>query len=216
MVTSLDGAVAGRDGRSGSVSSEVDRELFRVLRGLADVVLVGAGTARTEGYGPATVNADLVGLRRERGSRDAAVVVQVSRSGAVAAGRGMFAEPGAALVVLPAGDPAALSRAREVAGAEQVLLAGHVGTGGVDLVDVLDQLADRGLTRVLCEGGPSLLGTLATADLLDELCLTTSPSLVSGDADRAVTGAAVAARGYRLAGLLHEDSTLLARWVRDR
>ncbi len=216
MVATVDGATAGDDGRSGTVSSPVDREVFRVLRGLADVVLVGAGTARTEGYGPAKVNQDLLARRRERGAADAAVVVQVTRSGRVETGRGMFDPPRPGLVVLADGDPDALTRAREAAGADQVLLAGHVRSGGMDLADALEQLAARGLTRVLCEGGPTLLGALAQANLLDELCLTTSPAVVAGDAARAVTGAAVDPRGYRLAGLLHEGSTLLARWVRDR
>jgi riboflavin biosynthesis pyrimidine reductase len=216
MVTSLDGATAGEDGRSGTVSSDVDREVFRVLRGQADAVLVGAGTARTEGYGPATVNEDLLAERRGRGARDAAVVVQVSRSGRVEAGRGMFDEPGAGLVVLPDGDAEAYERAVAAAGRGAVLLAGHVDTGGVDLAAALAALADRGLTRVLCEGGPALLGDLASADLLDELCLTTSPVVVAGDGARAVVGDAVDPRRYRLAGLLHGDGTLLARWQRDR
>ncbi|MGJ7442139.1 dihydrofolate reductase family protein [Aquipuribacter sp. MA13-6] len=216
MVTTLDGATAGDDGRSGTVSSPVDREVFRVLRGLADVVLVGAGTARTEGYGPASVNHDLLPRRRERGSPDAAVVVQVTRSGRVESGRGLFEGPRPGLVVLADGDPEASARARDAAGPDQVLLAGHVDTGGVDLADALEQLSDRGFSRVLCEGGPALLGALAQADLLDELCLTTSPTLVAGDAARVVTGPAVDPRGYRLAGLLHEGSTLLARWVRER
>lgn len=216
MVASLDGATAGGDGRSGTISSTVDRRVFRVLRGLADVVLIGAGTARTEGYGPASVNRDLLDRRRERGSADAAVVVQVSRSGRVETGRGMFDGPRPGLVVMADGDADALARARAAAGADRVLVAGQVGDGGVDLAGALEQLAARGLTRVLCEGGPALLGALAAADLLDELCLTTSPTLVAGDAARAVTGDLVDPRAYRLAGLLHQGSTLLARWVRDR
>ncbi|WP_380168436.1 dihydrofolate reductase family protein [Jannaschia sp. R86511] len=216
MVASLDGAVAGDDGRSGSVSSDVDREVFRVLRGLADAVLVGSGTARTEGYGPARPHPDLQDRRRERGSAEAAVVVQVTRSGDVEAGQGMFDGPHHGLVVMADGDDEAVRRARGTAGADQVLLAGHVDHGGVDLAAALEQLAGRGLTRVLCEGGPSLLGALAQADLLDELCLTTSPVLVAGGADRVVTGAGVDPRDYRLASLLHAGSTLLTRWVRER
>lgn len=216
MVTSLDGAVSGADGRSASVSSPADKQVFGVLRGLADAVLVGAGTARTEGYGPAVRHRVLGDRRAAEGRRDAAVVVQVSRSGRVETGRGMFEVPGAALVVLPDGDPEARERALRAAGEDAVVLAGHVDDGGVDLASALRQLADRGLHRVLCEGGPALLGALAQEDLLDELCLTTSPTLVAGDSARAVTGDAVDPRGYRLAGLLHSGSTLLGRWVRDR
>ena len=216
MVTSLDGAVTGEDGRSGSVSSPADRQVFGVLRGLADVVLVGAGTARTEGYGPAKRHR-LLGDRREAdGRRGSAVVVQVTRSGRVETGRGMFDEPGAGLDVLPDGDPEAHQRAVRAAGEDAVLAAGHVDSGGVDLAEALRLLAARGLTRVLCEGGPALLGALAQADLLDELCLTTSPVVVSGDGARAVVGEGVPPRGYRIDGLLQQDSTLLARWVRAR
>ena len=216
MATSLDGAVSGADGRSASVSGDADKQVFRVLRGLADVVLVGAGTARTEGYGPARPHPLLAAARREKGRREAAVVVQVTRSGSVQAGRGMFDTPGAALVAMPAGDDEAQARAVAVAGEDAVLLAGHVERGGTDLADLLDSLAGRGLTRVLCEGGPTLLGALAGADLLDELCLTPSPVVVAGDGARPVLGDAVDPRGYDLRGLVRADSTLMARWVRAR
>lgn len=215
MVSSVDGASAGDDGRSASVSSDVDKAVFRLLRGLADVVLVGAGTARAEGYGPASPHPDLARSRRDAGRREAAVVVQVSRSGTVETGRGMFDGDGG-LVLMAAGDDEALARARTSAGADRVLVAGHVDDGGVDLADGLAQLASRGLTRVLCEGGPSLLGRLVADDLLDELCLTTSPTLVSSDADRVVTGPGVDGRDLVCEGLLHADATLLARWVRRR
>ncbi len=216
MVTSLDGAVSGDDGRAASVSTEADKRVFHVLRGLADVVLVGAGTARTERYGPADPHPGLAADRRAQGRREAAVVVQVTRSGRVQDGGGMFDRPGDALVALPAGDDEARARAVASAGEDAVLLAGHVDRGGTDLADLLAQLAARGLTRVLCEGGPALLGALARADLLDELCLTTSPVLVAGGGPRAVVGDGVDPLRYRLDGLLHEDGTLLARWVRDR
>ena len=51
MVASVDGA-ASLGGRSGGLSGDADRLVFSVLRSLADVILVGAGTARAEGYRP--------------------------------------------------------------------------------------------------------------------------------------------------------------------
>ena len=50
MVTSLDGAATGADGRSGSINNDADHVVFEVLRALSHVVVVGAGTIRTEGY----------------------------------------------------------------------------------------------------------------------------------------------------------------------
>jgi riboflavin biosynthesis pyrimidine reductase len=50
MVSTLDGSANGPDGGSGALGGSADRAVFGVLRGLADVILVGAGTARVEGY----------------------------------------------------------------------------------------------------------------------------------------------------------------------
>jgi riboflavin biosynthesis pyrimidine reductase len=60
MVASLDGA-ATVDGRSGGLSNEADQQVFAMLRAHADVILVGAGTARAEGYAP--VRPESEGLR---------------------------------------------------------------------------------------------------------------------------------------------------------
>src|SRR5262245_52892255 len=56
FVTSIDGA-ATVDGRSGALGGPADHAVFEILRDLADVVLVGAGTARQENYGGAHTDA---------------------------------------------------------------------------------------------------------------------------------------------------------------
>ena len=89
------------------------------------------------------------------------------------------------------------------------------GEAGVDLRLALDALAGRGLRRVLCEGGPRLLGEMVADGLLDDLCLTFSPLLRGGDAPRALNGAPTAPRRMRLAHVLEEDGTLLTRWLRE-
>lgn len=213
MVTTVDGAAADTDGRTASISGPADRQVFHVLRGLADVLLVGAGTARTERYGPAEAHPDLAASRLEQGRRSAAVVVQVSRSGRVQAGRGMFDSPGAALAVVPASDPAAVARAAATAGSDAVLAAPDAADGGIDLTWVLSELGARGLPRVLCEGGPALLGRLVALGLLDELCLTTTPVLAGG-ADLRLLGSGTGSPPHdmRLESLLHADHTLFTRW----
>jgi riboflavin biosynthesis pyrimidine reductase len=77
MVSSLDGS-AVRDGRSEGLSSAADKEVFGVLRGLADVVLVGAGTARTEGYRALRPKEAYAGVRASLGQRPAPVLALVS------------------------------------------------------------------------------------------------------------------------------------------
>lgn len=209
MVASLDGAVTV-EGRSGPMSGDADRRVFRILRALSDVVLVGAGTARCEDYGPVRVPPELAGLREGRDA--AATLVVVTRTADLDPSARMFSVPGSRPVVLTcrAAPPSRVAALREVA--EVVATGEH----DVDLPESLAQLADRGWTRILCEGGPSLLGTLAAADLVDELTLTLAPLVVTGDAGRITVGPGVAPQGYALAGLLAADDVLLAHYRRDR
>src|SRR5687767_5218558 len=55
MITTLDGAATGESGTSNSINNAADKRVFDTLRGLADAIIVGAGTARIEGYRPAAV-----------------------------------------------------------------------------------------------------------------------------------------------------------------
>lgn len=73
------------------------------------------------------------------------------------------------------------------------------------------ELAERGLRSVTVEGGPSVLATLLAAGVVDELCLTTVPRLLGGDAGRITAGTDV---DLALAPtlLLEHDGTLLVRW----
>jgi 5-amino-6-(5-phosphoribosylamino)uracil reductase len=220
MVSSVDGAAAA-DGLTAGMSTPADRAVFRVLRSVADVVLVGAGTARAENYGPASVPEALAGWRRDRGLRTAPVVVQVTRSGRVHEGHGMFVRPGAAVVVTSTTDPDVLGRLRGLAGDTGVLRA-RAADGGVDVAETLAALAERGWRRVLCEGGPTWLARMATADAVDEWCVTTSPVALPVRAPRITSGAGAddttgphgARRPLALHGLAVYDSTVLARWRR--
>lgn len=209
MVSSLDGS-AVRDGRSEGLSGPADKEVFGVLRGLADAVLVGAGTARTEGYRALRPKPAYAEHRAALGQRPAPVLVLVSGRLDLDPGSDLF-HGGAerTIVVTHAGsDPAARTRLAEVA---DVLV---VGTDQVDLAGGLDVLAERGLSRVLCEGGPTLLAHVTAAGRLDELCLTLTPLLVAGDGRRITRGPALHA-AYRPAHLLEQDGVLLTRYVAD-
>ena len=207
MVASVDGS-AVKDGRSGGLGGPADKQVFGVLRSLCDAVVVGAGTARAEGYrAPRAKEADAE-RRRQHGQLPAPVLVLVSR--------GLDLDPASALftgaertVVVTTGsaDRTARDRLSEVA---DVVVAGD---GDVDLAAALDALAARGLRRVLCEGGPSLLADVAAAGRLDELCVTVSPQLVGGDGPRILHGTALDVV-LRPALLLEHDGMLLARYDR--
>ena len=172
MISSLDGAIAVA-GRAGGLGGPGDKLVFNVLRSLADLVLVGAGTARVEHYGPAALAPGLQQERQARGQSPLPVIAIVTqsvdldwRSDLFRAG---FPRP---IVIAPGNaDAHALARARNSA---DVLTA---GAGSVDLGAAMRALAARGFHHVLCEGGPTLNTSLAAAQLVDELCLTLSPQL---------------------------------------
>ncbi len=184
MVAGVDGGVT-IDGVSRAIGGEGDLAGFRGLRAAADVVLVGAGTARAEGYGPAKVRPEARRARQERGQAPRPVIAVVTRSLDLQGADRLFEADSGVIVVAPAdSDPD--RRAALVARGATVLAA---GIGDVDLGDALAQLSDRGLHRVLVEGGPRLNRDMLAAGLVDELFITVSPMLVGGDGQGIVVGA---------------------------
>lgn len=184
MVESVDGATT-IDGRSGGLSSPADAEVLRALRELADVVLVGAGTVRAEGYGAPGKPGLRIGV--------------VSTRGAGLDYDGTLFTSGAGFVVTTEdGPPLQVPTVR--AGRGRVDLAAAVGRLDADFVH--------------CEGGASLNGALLDADLVDEMNLTISPRLAGGSASRPIAGAVGVDRPMRLAHVLEEDGFLFTRWVR--
>ena len=189
MISTLDGAATGPDGRSGTINNEVDHAVFHALRGAADAIVVGAGTARAEGYGPTDVP-----------------IVAVSSSGEVPPGL-RDAEAGRALLATCADSPG-LAAARETLGEEHVLV---VGEHDVDASALRAALIERGHQEVLTEGGPTLLAGLVAAGVVDELCLTWVPRLLGGEHPAILTGPALDV-ALRPMLLLEHEGTLLGRW----
>lgn len=213
FVATLDGASSGPDGRSGSINNAADMRVFGLLRALSDVVLVGGGTARAEQYRPMGTRPAWQALRTAQGLVPAPTLAVVTASLDLPASL-LDGAPGSGPVVVittTGAEPARLARAREQLGDDCVLQA---GAHGVDLAAALEQLGERGLLRVLCEGGPRLFGDLAGAGRVDELCLTLSPALVGGPASRIVSGPPVDVP-LRLGHVVESAGVLLTRWLRD-
>jgi len=198
FVESIDGA-ATVDGRSGGMSGEADKRRFELLRRVSDAVIVGAGTVRTEGYGPLRVSDASAAWRVAHGMSEHPVFVIVTRSLGLDPGARIFVEaPVRPVIVTTASPSAASARARF----EQVADVIAVGDEAVDLPMALDALRARGLSRLLSEGGPSLFGSLLAADLVDELCVTIAPQLNSGEAKRIVDGTSESPRPMQLVEVL--------------
>jgi riboflavin biosynthesis pyrimidine reductase len=167
MIRAADGSSVGVDGSSRSLNGPEDLRILRVTRSLADVVIVGAETARRERYGDIRLRAD---LRAARGSEPPHLAI-VSRSGAM---------------------PEGLNPATTV-----MLTT-------LDAREIVAELHERGYSRLLCEGGPTLARVLVSAHLVTDYCLTTSPldpgvgPLVPPIPEGARLAHALSGNGYRM------------------
>ncbi|MEP6759876.1 MAG: pyrimidine reductase family protein [Sporichthyaceae bacterium] len=211
MVASIDGSAVA-DGKSEPLSGPADKRVFGVLRGLADVVLVGAGTARAEGYRGLKARPSYAEHRAGLGQRPAPVLALVSASLDLDPATELFTGSERTIVLTTTmTDESARARLAEVA---EVIVT---GTDRVDLSAAIDALVALGLPRVLCEGGPHLLADLVAAGRLDELCLTTTPRLVGGDGPRIVADLHLGdVLELGLAHLIEEDGNLFARYLVSR
>ena len=213
MVAGLDGTAA-IGGRVGSLSTSPDQALFRRMRQLADVVMVGAETVRREGYGAVRLDEAAQAERRRRGQSPTPPLAVVSRSLAFDWSAKVFAEaPEDArthVITCAAADP------RRRAEAEEVAVVVDAGAASVEPAAALQALASLGHRVVLCEGGPTWLGELVAADRLDELCLSISPLMGGDPLPVSVTPPGSGLARFELKGTLVEADTLFLRYERSR
>ncbi|MBF6507533.1 pyrimidine reductase family protein [Nocardia farcinica] len=213
FVSSLDGAVTV-GGRSRGLSAPVDQRVLGLIRDLSDVVLAGVGTAVVEGYRGIKRTEVRAERRKRHGLSEVPPIALVTARASLPPDSPLLTDTVVPPIVLTTEAAPAQRRAELAdAGADVVV----TGDAEVDLRVALDALAERGLRRIGCEGGPRLFGSLVDQDLVDELCLTLSPLLASGDAGRIAAGAgAEPPRAMRLESVLHAESLLLLRYARMR
>ena len=208
FVASADGA-ATVQGRSGGLGNAADFRVLHLLRRLADVLLVGAGTIRAEGYGGDLVGDDGRAWRLEHGLSTHPPVAVVSGRLDLDPGAPLFTDAVTRPIVVTTVQADA-ERRRALARVADVVDA---GVAAVDPVTAVRALAERGLVRVLSEGGPTLLGAFQQADAVDELCLSLSPVLVGGTSPRIAVGAGEHLRRLQLAHVLEGEGLLLLRYL---
>lgn len=204
MNTTLDGAVHGADGTSGPLRNPDDSLVFGVLRALTDVVLVGAGTVRVEDYSSIQGRGDLLSPSHRPGGAPRPALAVWSNSGdlppALDRGGGFY------LIASP--EAAAEAGRRAGVDREQVIPAATPAAA-------IHGLAARGLRAIQAEGGPSALGRLAAAGMLDELCLSTTHRTVGGPSSRVLHGPEHD-QGWEQASLLVGEHATIARYRRRR
>jgi riboflavin biosynthesis pyrimidine reductase len=214
FIASLDGG-ATVGGKTGHLAGPGDRVLFALLRELADVILVGAGTVRIEGYAGARSNVAQRQSRQARGQSEVPQLAIVTKSGRLDRDMPVFTRTEVPPLVLTCAAATDQTR-RRLADAADVIDCSRDDPTRVDEAAVLTALAERDLYRVLTEGGPMLFSSFVERDLLDELCLTIAPSLVGGQARRIATGPGQVLTRMRCAHILtDEDGYLYTRYVKD-
>ncbi|RBP66208.1 riboflavin biosynthesis pyrimidine reductase [Brevibacterium sanguinis] len=209
MVAGLDGTAAIA-GKVGPLSTGPDQALFRSMRRIADVVMIGAETVRREKYGVVRLDEAARRARESAGRPPTPPVAVVSRSLDLDWGARIFTDaPQHArtrVITCESSDPELRARAAEVA---DVIVA---GSDRVDPAEAFTALAARGHQVVLCEGGPTWLGEIVAADRLDELCLSISP-LIGGDPlPVCVNPVGSGIAEFDLVGTAVEESTLFLRY----
>jgi len=201
MVQSVDGRIAV-DGRSAPLTSADDQRVYLANRALADVVIVGARTARHEGYGPSRLTPALVQERRDRGAPPAPPIAVISDSLDLDLDARFFTEAAARPIVVTTRESDAARRERIARVADLIVLDAPLDMGAV-----CDALTERGFRRAVLEGGPSAVGSFLAADRVDEFCVSVAPQLV-GEGPGLVPPLPVP-RGLALRTVLVEDGLLV-------
>jgi riboflavin biosynthesis pyrimidine reductase len=199
------------DGRSAGLSSMTDKKVFGRLRRLADVILVGAGTIRADGYRGARTWEALRAQRRARNQAEIALIAVVTASADIDVDGPLFTDTWIPPMILTVQAAPTTNVQRLVeAGADVVI----VGEKRASARQIIDALAARHLYRILCEGGASLFGDLIAADVVDEVCFTLSPNL--GGTGQIAHGTTGGLRALRLKSVLTDENSLLIRYIREQ
>ena len=190
MVSTVDGSATGDDARTASINNAADQRVFQALRSLADVIIVGAGTAKAEKYAPTDVP-----------------IVLVSRKAQVP--EALQGAPAGSVYLATCSRSDGLPAVREILGDEHIL---ELGSHRVDLPQLKATLAERGWMSQLCEGGPHLSRDMVFQGCVDEVAATTVPRLVAGAYPRTTEGAPINVP-LELTMLLEDSGTLFGRWA---
>ena len=205
MVSSLDGGVT-IDGRSGALGGPGDRALFIAVRALAGTILVGAGTVRAERYRP-TATTYVATAGRPHPPRLAIVSGRLDLEPALPCLSPDLPPEERPIIFTVTGAPAdRRSRLAEVA---TVVDVGH------DRLDIAE-LARMLSGVVVCEGGPTLLGQMVAAGLVDEWFVTIAGVATAGGAARLAHGPQAIAERLDPVSIAVDGADVFLHHVRHR
>jgi diaminohydroxyphosphoribosylaminopyrimidine deaminase/5-amino-6-(5-phosphoribosylamino)uracil reductase len=185
LAVSADGMIGRREGERMIVTGKPAFNAVQIMRTEFDAVLVGIGTV--------LVDDPLLTVRLPGLGRRSPVRVILDKDARLPPTARLLQSTGEAPLLIYVGSDAPAERvaALTAAGAEVAVV--DAGSGGLNLAEVLTDLAHRGITRVLTEGGAQVASSFVSADLLDEVVLFRAAVVVGPDGVRALGGMALSA-----------------------
>jgi 5-amino-6-(5-phosphoribosylamino)uracil reductase len=208
MVESVDGATAV-DGGASALNDEDDRALFLAMRAVADFVLMGAETVRSENLGPVRMSEEMSRYRANAGMEEEPRMVILTRSLGLDPEARVFSDPARRPTILT-GDRVDQNRLDALSKVADVVQIDDLDGNGI-----IEHLGSAGV--ILCEGGPTVNGVLMTAGMVDEINITVSPMLALGESQRIAHGQPLQPPiDMRLDRVVRGDRSLFLRYVRDR
>ena len=174
---SADGKISSFERRQVRISSRADRARVDLLRAESDAVMVGVGTVLADDPGLRVKSADLREARRERGQpEDPLRVVADSRARTPPSAR--ILGPGCIVAVSGSAPQERRDRLTQMCDMCEIVVCGKER---VDLHELFSRLFDRGVRRLMVEGGATLNWSLLNLGLVDELYVYMGAMLIGGE-----------------------------------
>lgn len=172
LAVSSDEMIGRRSEGQVAISGPVSRRQAHLIRAESDAILIGIGTALAD---DPELTVRLPGLEGRSPAR-----IVIDREARLPLGSKLVRSAGQVptLVAASADAPAERRRALEAAGVR--LLATEILDGRVALPELLEDLAARGISTLMLEGGAGIARAFLAEDLVDRLALVSSPVVVGG------------------------------------
>ena len=183
LAVSADGKAALPGGKPAPITGEETRARVHLMRAMNDAILVGIGTVLADDPALTCRLAGMLASSPVRVVLDRALQLPHSSRLATSAKE-------IPVWVFCAKD-APIERERMLTGLGVTVIRTASGAGGLDLPVVLHALAERGITRLMVEGGPKVAASFLRADLVDEAALLHGPVTIGPDGVDALDGLAL-------------------------
>ncbi len=214
MAMTVDGKITSSHREYPGFSSNADRKNMDRLRAEADALAVGAGTMRADNPKLHVRDEAMQAYRRSLGKPAGLTKILITASADLPPDSRIFDSPDGGASIIATVETADASRLAALAERVEVW---KLGRDRVDLALLLDRLVDRGVRRVLLEGGGELNWAFVEAGLVDELHVTIAPALLGGrDAPTLLEGPGLRMREQRrlqLAELRRDGDELFCRYT---